>query len=205
MHKLTQSFAIAAILAIATLATGIPAQPLHAQAQQGQLTVTGVVTDAEGVPLPGATIRIENTTTGTITDAQGRYSLKVRKGQVVNVKMNDLQSGSVLSIDNALQGRIAGADIMSTDGAPGATTTIRIRGSRSITASNEPLYVVDGIIDAIHDLNDINSDDIANISVLKDASSTAIYGSRGANGVIIVTTKQGSGKKSPSSRADWTS
>ena len=156
MHKLTQSFAIAAILAIATLATGIPAQPLHAQAQQGQLTVTGVVTDAEGVPLPGATIRIENTTTGTITDAQGRYPLKVRKGQalealymgyetrtmkiignqtkidfalsedenvledvvvigygsvkkedltgsVVNVKMNDLQSGSVLSIDNALQ------------------------------------------------------------------------------------------------------
>ena len=248
MHKLTQSFAIAAILAIATLATGIPAQPLHAQAQQGQLTVTGVVTDADGLPLPGATIRIENTTIGTVTDSQGRYTLKVRKGQtlealymgyetrtmkiignqtkidfalsedenvledvvvigygsvkkedltgsVVNVKMNDLQSGSVLSIDNALQGRIAGADIMSTDGAPGATTTIRIRGSRSITASNEPLYVVDGIIDAIHDLNDINSDDIANISVLKDASSTAIYGSRGANGVIIVTTKQGSGKK----------
>ena len=103
-------------------------------------------------------------------------------GSVTNVKMADIQSLPVLSVDNALQGRIAGADFMSTDGAPGSTTTVRIRGSRSITASNEPLYVVDGIIDAIHDLKDINADDIANISVLKDASSTAIYGSRGANG-----------------------
>ncbi len=116
-------------------------------------------------------------------------------GSVTNVKMSDIQSIPVLSVDNALQGRIAGADFMSTDGAPGSTTTVRIRGSRSITASNEPLYVVDGIIDAIHDLNDINADDIANISVLKDASSTAIYGSRGANGVIIITTKQGQGQK----------
>ena len=116
-------------------------------------------------------------------------------GSVTNVKMADIQSLPVLSVDNALQGRIAGADFMSTDGAPGSTTTVRIRGSRSITASNEPLYVVDGIIDAIHDLNDINADDIANISVLKDASSTAIYGSRGANGVIIITTKQGQGQK----------
>lgn len=78
---------------------------------------------------------------------------------------------------------------------PGATTTIRIRGTRSINASNEPLIVVDGVMDAIHDLNDINSDDIAGISVLKDASSTAIYGSRGANGVILITTKRGLGSK----------
>ena len=113
-------------------------------------------------------------------------------GSVANVKMEDVKSTPVLSIDNALQGRIAGADFMSTDGAPGSTTTIRIRGTRSISASNEPLIVVDGIIDAINDLNDINSDDIASISVLKDASSTAIYGSRGANGVIIITTKSGS-------------
>lgn len=115
-------------------------------------------------------------------------------GAVTNVKMADLETAHVLSIDNALQGRIAGADFMSTSGAPGATTSVRIRGTRSITASNEPLYVVDGIIDAIHDLNDLNSDDIASISVLKDASSVAIYGSRGSNGVIIITTKKGSGK-----------
>jgi TonB-linked SusC/RagA family outer membrane protein len=95
---------------------------------------------------------------------------------------------------------------MSTDGAPGSTTTIRIRGTRSISASNEPLFIVDGIMDAIHDLNDINSDDIASISVLKDASSTAIYGSRGANGVIIITTKKGSksdGKVNISFKADF--
>lgn len=116
-------------------------------------------------------------------------------GSVVNVKMEDIKTSQTLSIDNALQGRIAGADFMSTSGEPGATTSIRIRGTRSITASNEPLIIVDGIMDAIHDLNDINSDDIASISVLKDASSTAIYGSRGANGVIIVTTKHGSGSE----------
>jgi TonB-linked SusC/RagA family outer membrane protein len=114
-------------------------------------------------------------------------------GSVANVKMSDIKDAPVLSVDQALQGRIAGADIMSTTGEPGATTTIRIRGTRSISASNEPLIVVDGVIDAIHDLNDINSTDIASISVLKDASSTAIYGSRGSNGVIIITTKQGAG------------
>lgn len=116
-------------------------------------------------------------------------------GSVTNVQMNDLKSAPAFSVDNALQGRIAGADVMSTSGEPGATTTIRIRGTRSITASNEPLIVVDGIMDAIHDLNDLNSDDIQSISVLKDASSTAIYGSRGSNGVIIVTTKAGAGTK----------
>ena len=116
-------------------------------------------------------------------------------GSVTNVKMADILDSPSVSVDNALQGRIAGAEFMSTDGAPGATTTIRIRGTRSITASNEPLFVVDGVMDAINDLNDLNSDDIASISVLKDASATAIYGSRGANGVIIITTKQGSGQE----------
>ncbi|MDE7442937.1 MAG: SusC/RagA family TonB-linked outer membrane protein, partial [Muribaculaceae bacterium] len=114
-------------------------------------------------------------------------------GSVTNVKMSDIRDTPVLSVDQALQGRIAGADIMSTTGEPGANTSIRIRGTRSISASNEPLIVVDGVMDAVHDLNDLNMADIQSISVLKDASSTAIYGSRGSNGVIIVTTKQGSG------------
>lgn len=112
-------------------------------------------------------------------------------GSVANVKMADIETPAALSVDNALQGRIAGAEFMTTDGAPGSTTSIRIRGTRSITASNEPLIIVDGVMDAIHDLNDINTEDIASISVLKDASSTAIYGSQGANGVIIITTKNG--------------
>ncbi len=113
-------------------------------------------------------------------------------GSVTNVKMADVKDAPVASIDQALQGRIAGADIMSTSGDPTAGTSIRIRGSRSITASNEPLIVVDGIVDAVQDLSDINSADIEAVSVLKDASSTAIYGARGSNGVIIVTTKKGS-------------
>lgn len=114
-------------------------------------------------------------------------------GAVSSVKMNDLRDVPAYSVDNAMQGRIAGAEILSTTGEPGATTTIRIRGSRSVEASNEPLIVVDGVVDAISDLNDINSEDIESISVMKDASSTAIYGARGANGVILITTRQGGG------------
>ncbi|MBR2326624.1 MAG: TonB-dependent receptor [Alistipes sp.] len=112
-------------------------------------------------------------------------------GSVTNVKMSDVQDAPVASVDQALQGRVAGADIMSTSGDPTAATSIRIRGTRSIEASNEPLIVVDGVIDAVSDMGDLNPSDIESISVLKDASSTAIYGAQGANGVIIVTTKKG--------------
>ena len=121
----------------------------------------------------------------------GQVAKKDLTGSVATVKMNDIKDVPVLSVDNALQGRIAGADFMSTTGEPGATTTIRIRGTRSINASNEPLIVVDGVMDAIHDLNDINSADIESISVLKDASAGALYGARGANGVIVINTKRG--------------
>lgn len=117
-------------------------------------------------------------------------------GSVASIKMNDLKEVPAYSVDNAMQGRVAGAEIMSTTGEPGATTTIRIRGTRSVEASNEPLIVVDGVVDAIGDLNDINPEDIESITVLKDASSTAIYGARGSNGVILVTTKQGGGSLS---------
>ncbi len=145
------------------------------------------------------TVNMENDSTTSIDDVvvigYGSVAKKDLTGSVSSVKMNDIRDVPVTSVDNALQGRIAGADIMATSGEPGATTTIRIRGTRSINASNEPLIVVDGVMDAIHDLNDLNSDDIASISVLKDASSTAIYGSRGANGVILITTKQGLGIK----------
>ena len=121
----------------------------------------------------------------------GQVAKKDLTGSVSTVKMNDIKDLPTLSVDNALQGRIAGADFMSTTGEPGATTTIRIRGTRSINASNEPLIVVDGVMDAVSDLNDLNMADIESVTILKDASSTAIYGSRGSNGVIIVTTKGG--------------
>lgn len=112
-------------------------------------------------------------------------------GSVASMKMSDIENTPSTSVDQALQGKIAGVDVMSTSGEPGAGTSIRVRGTRSIEASNEPLIVVDGVMDAVMDLNEINPDDIESMSILKDASSTAIYGSRGANGVVIITTRKG--------------
>ena len=110
-------------------------------------------------------------------------------GTVSVVNMNEIRTAPVISVSQALQGKIAGAEFSSGSGEVGEPGDIRIRGSRSITAGNQPLIVVDGIPDAVADLNEINPADIVNISVLKDISSTAIYGSRGANGVILVTTQ----------------
>lgn len=121
----------------------------------------------------------------------GEVKKKDLTGSVVNVKMDEIKDAPVVSVDLALQGRVPGADIMASTGEPGAPASIRIRGTRSITATNEPLIVVDGVIDGISNLSDINIADIESVSVLKDASATAIYGSRGSNGVIIITTKQG--------------
>ncbi|MDW7694194.1 TonB-dependent receptor [Flammeovirgaceae bacterium SG7u.111] len=98
----------------------------------------------------------------------------------------------------AMQGQVAGVDIQSGGGRPGSGPSVRIRGRRSITASNNPLYVIDGIPQASTSssaLNDINPQDIASMEVLKDAAATAIYGSRGANGVILITTKRGKSGK----------
>ncbi len=96
------------------------------------------------------------------------------------------------SID-AVKGQISGVDIQASGGRPGQTSTVRIRGRRSITASNDPLYVVDGIplIDGSESMSDINPQDIASMQILKDAAATAVYGSRGANGVVLVTTNRG--------------
>src|SRR5690606_19807123 len=121
----------------------------------------------------------------------GEVRKKDLTGSVVNLKMDEIKDVPVLSVDLAMQGRVPGADIMARTGEPGATTAIRLRGTRSITAPAEPLIVVDGVIGGIRHLADINTPDIASISVLKDASATATYGTRGSNGVIIITTKQG--------------
>lgn len=115
-------------------------------------------------------------------------------GAVSSIGGDEFENIPVQRVDQMLQGRAAGVQVTSTTGAPGAGTTIRIRGSRSVSASNEPLYVIDGIV-GIGDLNTINPADIESIDVLKDASSAAIYGSRASNGVIIITTKQGKAGK----------
>lgn len=111
-------------------------------------------------------------------------------GAVSSVKAEQLVLSPVPDIGNALQGKVAGADISQISGSPGTDVKIRIRGNRSLTASNAPLIVLDGIPFSGY-INDINTNDIKSVEVLKDASATAIYGSRGANGVILVTTKRG--------------
>lgn len=116
-------------------------------------------------------------------------------GSVAVVEMGDLQSTAASNVAQSLQGRIAGAQFSSQTGAPGEAGTIQIRGARSISAGNEPLIILDGMMDVVEDLSEINPADIVSISVLKDVSSTAIYGSRGANGVILVTTTATSQEK----------
>lgn len=131
----------------------------------------------------------DNTLNEVVVIGYGEVKKADLTGAVSNVKVADVQEAAGLSVGQALQGRIAGVDIMTTSGDPSEGTSIRIRGTRSITASNEPLIIVDGVMDVVKDLSLLNPDDIASISVLKDASATAIYGSQGANGVIMVTTK----------------
>lgn len=111
-------------------------------------------------------------------------------GSIASVQGDILREVPASNISNALQSRIAGVDMTQTSSQPGANMQIRIRGTRSLTASNDPLVVLDGI-PFMGNLSDINPSDIKSMDILKDASSTAIYGSRGANGVILVTTYKG--------------
>lgn len=111
-------------------------------------------------------------------------------GSIASVGGDKLREMPATNITYALQNRIAGVDMAQTSSQPGATMQIRIRGTRSLTASNDPLVVLDGI-PFMGNLSDINPGDIKSMDILKDASSTAIYGSRGANGVILITTNKG--------------
>lgn len=118
-------------------------------------------------------------------------------GAVTSVSAKSIEQSVPTSIDQVLQGRAAGVQIQQNSGAPGASSSIRIRGISSLTGTNEPIFVIDGVIisnesgNNQNPLSGINPSDIVSLDVLKDASATAIYGSRAANGVIIVTTKRG--------------
>lgn len=114
-------------------------------------------------------------------------------GSVAMISNKDFEDQPVTRVEHVLNGRSAGVQVKSNSGAPGGNLSIRIRGANSITGNNQPLVVIDGVIGANFQL--VNPNDIESIQVLKDASSTAIYGSRGANGVILVTTKSGKSKK----------
>ncbi|NCD72328.1 SusC/RagA family TonB-linked outer membrane protein [Mucilaginibacter agri] len=115
-------------------------------------------------------------------------------GSVGSVSSKELQERPAQNLEQELAGKIAGVNVSSNSGAPGADTKIRIRGYSSINANTDPLYVVDGV-QWTEGGASINPNDVASIDVLKDASSTAIYGSRGTNGVILITTKRGANKK----------
>ena len=122
------------------------------------------------------------------------YSVQKRRdvlGAVSKVGGEELTKVPVASVSQSLQGRVAGVEVTSQTGAPGSSISVRVRGSSSISSSNDPLYIVDGI-PVESGLNNLSPNDIESISVLKDASSAAIYGSRASNGVVLVTTKSGS-------------
>ncbi|GAB4414746.1 MAG: TonB-dependent receptor [Bacteroidia bacterium] len=112
-------------------------------------------------------------------------------GAITTISAADLAEANATSLSRALQGRTAGVNITSTSGAPGGGLSIRVRGVGSITNSAQPLVVIDGVIAGTGALANINPQDIESVSVLKDAASSAIYGARGSNGVILVKTKQG--------------
>jgi iron complex outermembrane receptor protein len=117
-------------------------------------------------------------------------------GSITTVKLDDFNKGNQVTIQNALVGKIAGLNVIPGGGSPNDAGTLRIRMGASLSASNDPMIVIDGLPVSGNSINMINPDDVASVTVLKDASATAIYGFRASNGVIIITTKKGeSGKK----------
>ena len=134
-------------------------------------------------------------------------------GSVVSLKQKDLTPGANISVEQTMQGRAAGVQIYQKSGEPGSAMSVKIRGASSLSAGNDPLYVIDGMpvnnlspvtgvgnsfpgsANARNPLNSLNPADIESIEILKDASATAIYGSRGSNGVVLITTKKGAGGK----------
>lgn len=206
-------------------------------------TITGVVTDGAGLPVPGANVVIEGTTQGVQTDFDGKYAITASVGQklvfsfvgmasqtvkvgasnTISVKLEDdaqilkdvvveayrtttkaqsnvavttITSETIEGRPNAnfiqtLQGQVPGLNISTGSGQPGANSTVILRGYGSVNGNIEPLYVIDNVPMSVDNFRSINPNDIASISVLKDAGATSIYGNRGANGVIIVKTKKG--------------
>ncbi|GEO03584.1 SusC/RagA family TonB-linked outer membrane protein [Adhaeribacter aerolatus] len=119
-------------------------------------------------------------------------------GAIASVKAEELTQTPVVNVAQGLQARVAGVQVTQNSAAPGGNISVRVRGTNSINGSSEPLYVVDGVpisnsggVNDISSLSTINPNDIASVEVLKDASATAIYGARGANGVVLITTKRG--------------
>jgi TonB-linked SusC/RagA family outer membrane protein len=211
-------------------------------------TVSGIITDENGSPLPGATVSEEGTKNGVVTDFDGKFQLTVESntsvivvsfvgykdkkvtanqsviniqifpdatnlqevvlvgygslarkdvtGAVSSIGSKDMNQGAIVNPLQLISGKAAGVNINQIGSEPGGAPSVRIRGISSLIGGNDPLVVVDGIQGNLELLNQIPPSEIENIDILKDASATAIYGSRGAPGVIIVTTKRNKAGKS---------
>ena len=185
---------LAGLMGTPQTATAAPDSQSVTAVQQTK-KVTGRVSDSMGT-LIGATIMEKGTTNGVVTDYDGNFSINVQPGATLVVSYVGYVSQEInnqiaaTNAAQALQGRVAGVLMTQTGSKPGDEMQIRIRGQRSLSASNDPLIVLDGI-PFMGQLSDINPTDIKSMDILKDASATAIYGSRGANGVIIITTAKG--------------
>lgn len=145
--------------------------------------------DRDSIPSNNKTKDIEE----VVIIAYGTQKRGEVTGSVGRVNSESFKDRPIARVDQALTGQIAGVKTRSTTGKPGEPLEIRVRGSASISASNSPLYVIDGMV--ADDMANISPDDVQSIEVLKDAASTAMYGSRGSNGVVIVTTKKGASGK----------
>ena len=162
---------------------------------QNQLSVSYIGMKTQTVNVSGKStvnITMEDEATSlndVVVIGYGSVRKKDLTGSVATVGSDVLEAVPVTNVAEALTGKMAGVQITTTEGSPDAELTVRVRGGGSITQSNDPLYIVDGF--PVESINDIAASEIEDITVLKDASSTAIYGSRGANGVILVTTKSG--------------
>ena len=165
--------------------------------ENGSLSVYFMGYDSRTVQVKGRqeiTVRLsisENLLEETVVIGYGTAKKSELTSSISSVTAKDLNKANVTSIDQALQGNAAGVLVINTSGEPGGDVTMRIRGSSSIQGDNEPLIVVDGIPSDKSVLSSLPPGDVASVEVLKDASATAIYGSRGANGVVMITTKTG--------------
>ena len=157
----------------------------------GFLDVEKTVPDMDScildVALETETLKLED----AVVIAYGVRKKGTVTGSVSTVKADKLENTPVPAFDQALQGQVAGLSVLSSTGEPSASATMVIRGTNSINSGTAPLYILDGVAISASDFNTINPADIESMSVLKDASSTSIYGARASNGVIVITTRRG--------------
>ncbi|MBD1420843.1 SusC/RagA family TonB-linked outer membrane protein [Sphingobacterium chuzhouense] len=190
-----------AVLRATTDNQGIFSLDLSGQSKEGTLVVSSVGYKQKEVLVPSQSILnivLERDLVNideVVVIGYGTVAKRDLTGSVDKADIKEMQKAPVVGFDQSLAGRVAGVNVVSSEGRPGAEADIIIRGANSLTQNNNPLYVIDGFPVEGSISNAIDPKDIESIEVLKDASATAIYGARGANGVVIVTTKKGTGDK----------